>query len=282
MAAPRSSAPRKPRTPAHAVEAVPGTEAWTRLMDSVQPQLRALHRMEVAAAVAQGVTHEFNNLLMAIRGNVALLQMTESLDLTVTHRLDQIEAAAARATDLTRQFQGLVRSAEAKPALTSFAEALREAVALAGLVVRRRVTFQVQESGGPLPVLMDRAQAVQTVFALCLNAAESMPEGGTVTVATEAGAFAGGRSGVPAAPADRAHLRCRIRDAGPGLPPETQAKVFSPFFTTKPAGRGTGLGLAMARAAVEANEGWLELEAPEGGGTLVTLHLPLACSGLEP
>lgn len=282
MAAPRSSTPRKPRAPVPAPEAVPGTEAWNRLMDSVQPQLRALHRMEVAAAVAQGVTHEFNNLLMAIRGNVALLQMTESLDLTITHRLDQIEAAAARATELTRQFQGLVRPAEARPALTSFAEVVREAVALAGMVVRRRVTFRLQESGGPLPVLMDRAQAVQTVFALCLNAAESMSEGGEVTVSTEAEPGGGVRSATPPTEAARSYLCCRICDAGPGLPPETRAKVFSPLFTTKPAGRGTGLGLAMARAAVEANGGCLDLEVKEGSGTTVTFHLPLACSGLEP
>jgi signal transduction histidine kinase len=129
---------------------------------------------------------------------------------------------------------------------------------------------------------MDRAQAVQTVFALCLNAAEAMPEGGEVTVTTEPAALAHPRSAVPSTPLGRSYLRCRIRDAGPGLSQDTQAKVFSPLFTTKPAGRGTGLGLAMARAAVEANEGWLELAANEGGGTTITIHLPLACSGLEP
>lgn len=281
---PRRSSPtaRRPAGSTATEEPRPGSEAWTRLMAAVQPQLRALHRMEVATALAQGVTHEFNNLLMAIRGNVALLQMTDSLDLTVTHRLEQIEAAAARATDLTRQLQGLVRPAEGKPALTGFAEVVREAVGLAGLVARRKVTFQLQESGGPLPVLMDRALALRTVLALCLNAAEAMPEGGPVTVTTEAGPFAQPRDGSRGTSAGGYGLCCRIRDAGPGVSPEVRAKLFSPLYTTKDAPPGTGLGLAMAREAVEGNGGWLDLEASSGGGTTVSLHLPLACSGLQP
>ncbi|MFM1769373.1 MAG: hypothetical protein RJA22_1902 [Verrucomicrobiota bacterium] len=260
----------------------PGTQEWDRLLAPVQPQLRALHRMEVAATLAQGVTHEFNNLLLAIRGNVALLQMGEPLEPLVQRRLEQIEAAAARATELTRQFQALARPGSGKPALTSFAEVVREAVALAGLGTRRRVTFQLEEDGGPLPVLMDRSSAVRVLLALCLNAAEAMPEGGRVTLTTDTGSFAPGSGGRGGGAPGRTFVRCRIQDAGPGVDPEQQARFFSPFYTTKPAGRGTGLGLAMVRDAVEAEDGWLELASAPEAGTVVSVCLPMACTGLAP
>src|SRR4030095_3339965 len=164
----------------------PGTEEWARLLPPIRPQLRALHRTEVVAAVAGGVTHEFNNLLLAIRGYVGLLLMSETLDQASRLRLEQIETAAPRATDLNRRFQILGRSAEGRPALIDFNDAAREAAGLARLGWGRKATFTFHSRTGPLPVVLGFTPARRTLLFLSFNAAEAIPEGGTVTVTTEA------------------------------------------------------------------------------------------------
>jgi len=262
----------------------PASDAWPQLLADVLPQLRALHRMEVVATTAGGVTHEFNNLLLAIRGNVGLLLMSECLDPSARTRLEQIETAAERATELTRRFQILARAAEGRPALIDFSDAAREAVDLAALVARRKVLFRIDTGPGPFPVLMDPALAVRTLLALCFNAAEAMPDGGMVSVALDtpsASGLATEHSRQPR-PTVETMLRVCVRDTGEGLPADATAHVFAPFFTTKAAGRGTGLGLALVREAVESHGGWIECDSAPGHGATFTVFLPLARWTVKP
>jgi signal transduction histidine kinase len=231
--------------------------------------------------MAGGVSHEFNNLLLAIRGNAALLLMSEVLDPSTRTRLEQIESAAVRATELTRRFQTVTRSAEARPVLIDFKDAAREAVEWARLGSRRKITFALEAGPGPLPVLMDYTLATRTLLALCGNAAESMPDGGKVTVTLDTPPV----SAIPSHRTEAAGhtmLRCCIRDTGTGIAAESNPRLFSPFYTTKPGGRGTGLGLAMARETIESHEGWIELDSMPGSGTALTVFLPQACSQRAP
>ena len=252
-----------------------GGAAWAEVLARVRPQLRALHRMETVAALAGGVTHEFNNLLLAIRGNAGLLLMADSLDPSSRGRLELIESAATRATELARRFQSLTRSNDAKPALIDFQDATREAVDLASLIARRKVTFKLESTDGPLPVLIDFTLAVRTLLALCFNAAEAMPDGGVVTVTVD----------VTSSPTNSGRealsmVRCCVRDHGPGR--TTGPAEWATFLTVAPRGQGTVLGLAIARETVEAHGGRVELETGPGKGTAITLYLPQACSPAGP
>lgn len=255
----------------------PGSAEWTHLLESAKPQLRTLHRMECIANVAVGVTHEFNNLLLAIRGNAGLLLLNESLDPAARARVEQLEEAAGRATELTRRFQGLARGGEARPALIDLNDAVAEAVELARLVWRRKIQFTLEPAPRPLPVLLDFAEAIRTVLALCGNAAEAMPDGGTVVIVTDA---------APPTPAQAPRLRqaagvmlahVSVRDEGAGISPGTTPRLGSPLFTTKPDGRGTGLGLANVHETAQTHGGLLDIDSGgPGTGATVSVHLPLA------
>ena len=154
------------------------------------------------------------------------------------------------------------RPVDAAP--TPLVELAREAPRLAALSLRGKgigLDEVVEPAAAGASVLADRKQIAQAVLNLLLNAAYVTPPGGRVRVRARAEA---GRRGIS------------IEDDGPGIPRELRERVLEPFFTTKPAGEGTGLGLALSRAIVAQHGGSLELEFPDRGGTVATLWLPPA------
>jgi signal transduction histidine kinase len=113
----------------------------------------------------------------------------------------------------------------------------------------------------PVEVEMDRDHLAQLIVNISLNAAQAMPEGGSLTVEVER-------------QDDQAVIR--LSDTGPGIPPDIQSRIFDPFFTTKTAGQGTGLGLAICHRIVESMKGTFHLESNVDSGTTFTIIFPLA------
>jgi CheY-like chemotaxis protein len=229
--------------------------------------------MEALGRLAGGVAHDFNNILMVINGlSETVLALLEP-DSPVREDLEEILAAGRRAATLTSQLLAFSRKRVLMP--TTFD--LQDVVTAMQPMLRRLLgpDIELVVDGSPEPkwIVADRGQIEQVLLNLSANARDAMPGGGTLTVAAaiEIRPQEVGREYV-AAP----EVVLRLTDTGLGMPPEVQARLFEPYFTTKPRGKGTGLGLPTVYAIVTESGGMIQVSSQPRAGTTFTIVLPLA------
>jgi CheY-like chemotaxis protein len=190
-----------------------------------------------------------------------------------------VEEAAQRGQSITRRPLAFSRREELRADRLdagALLVGLREVLA-ATLGAGIRVAVEAPE--GPLPVLADRGQLETVLLNLATNARDAMERGGRLTLVAEPMAVAPGEPGGLAA---GAYIRITVADTGAGMSAETLARAGEPFFTTKAAGKGTGLGLAMARSFAEGSGGRMTIESAPGCGTRIALWLPAMVAPAEP
>jgi PAS domain S-box-containing protein len=240
-------------------------------------QLRAAHaeRMQALGQLAGGIAHDFNNVLQAVTTASMMIERRAS-DAEGVRRLSRMAAdAAGRGSAITRRLLAFARRGDLR------AEALDAAVVLEGLheilahTLGTTITVNVEAEPDLPPLLADRGQLETVLVNLCTNARDAMPGGGTLTLSASLEAAAAGVVHAVGLAAGR-YIRLAVSDTGAGMGAATLARVTEPFFTTKPPGQGTGLGLAMARGFAEQSGGALRVESAPGEGTRVTLWLPQA------
>jgi signal transduction histidine kinase len=244
----------------------------TALYRTQRERLDRLHRAERLAAVGQlaaGVAHEIRNPLTAIRSTMQYL--LGGLDRgEPRHQLvEEILSEVDRINGTVGGLLSLSRSGEIHKAEIDLLEPLAGAVQLvgaraAGQGVEVRSALGAPGSGR-LPVFADAGQLKQVFLNLLINALQSMPQGGRLSV---------GMAPRPARGHDASSwAEVRIEDTGPGIPPDQLRKVFDPFYTTK--SDGTGLGLAICHGIIEQHDGEIQLESEMGTGTTASIRLPL-------
>jgi len=235
--------------------------------------LAQAHKMEAVGKLASGVSHEFNNLLTAILGYSTLARQGVEPGSSAARSLDQVDAVAKHAAGITRSLLTLSRASPALKQQVPLRPVIDEAVDLVRSVVPRTIAIEATtELPEGASALVDAAQLKQAVLNLAMNARDVMPAGGTLSISTT---FAPRQS--PGLPHGAAVIR--VSDTGPGIPPDVRARLFTPFFTTKPAGKGTGLGLALTRSIVEDHGGTIEVESRAGQGATFTISLPCTAPG---
>jgi two-component system sensor kinase len=242
-------------------------EETLRLLREVQGQLMQTTKMAAVGNLVAGLSHEINGPLGIILGYATSRLRKTAPDDPVRPALAAIERQAARCADLVGTFLDFARQRPAAREEVAIDELVRQVVALASLKTRTRdvaVELAVPSPGG-CRVRVARTQIESALLNLVDNAIDASPDGSAVRVEAILD------DGPP-----RRGVEVRVRDGGPGLPPEVLARVFDPFFTTKPQGQGTGLGLPLARQFVEDNGGRLAIDSRPGEGTTVRLWLP-AC-----
>jgi len=221
-------------------------------------------KLEAVGRLASGVAHDFGHLLSLVLGHARRGQRSRD-PAEMLAALQGAESAARRASALTRQLLDFSRYDAARLEVFDAGRALAEMEPMLRQLFRPGVELAL-ELAVPVPgcVRLDRAQLELIVLNLASNADQAMPGGGRFRLALrlEADGTPGGQVVVEAA------------DTGCGMDPETLARCFEPFFTTRPAGQGTGLGLAVARSLVEAAGGHLEAESAPGRGSAFRLRLP--------
>lgn len=237
----------------------------------MEEELLKASKLESISTLAGGIAHDFNNILTIILGNISLARYyadDNDKDAAI-RRLKDIEKASLQAKSLIQQLQTFSRSGAPLKESTSLEGLVREAtvLALSGSKVRCEFFFD----RGLLPVEIDRAQFMQVVNNIIINAIQAMPRGGTLFVRGENG-FAGGKNGEGAL-ADRADcVKISFEDQGVGIPREHIPLIFDPFFTTKR--NGSGLGLATVHSIVKKHNGQIHVESREGAGTTFHITLP--------
>jgi two-component system cell cycle sensor histidine kinase/response regulator CckA len=230
----------------------------------LEEQLRQAQKMDALGQFAGGIAHDFNNLLTGIGGYAELASSTSERGTVVSRCLDGIKAAADEAASLTARLLAFSRRNVPERRLLDLNAIVREAASVLERLVRAdvRVTLALTE---PLPaVAADLAQLKQVVLNLALNARDAMPGGGALTIET-------GVSGE--------NVVLRVRDNGIGMDAATRSRALEPFFTTKPEGEGTGLGLSLVYSVVDGLDGRLSIESALGLGTIVEIAFP-ASAGL--
>jgi two-component system, cell cycle sensor histidine kinase and response regulator CckA len=239
----------------------------------LEAQLRQAQKMEAVGRLAGGIAHDFNNLLTAISGYSGLL--IETLDEGDPRRddADQIRVAAERATELTSQLLAFSRRGMVRPIAVDVHGVIREMQPMVERLLGEHIQLRVGLRADDPHVLTDRSQLEQVVLNLVLNARDAMPEGGRVTIETEAlEATAAWAQGLT--PATSVVLT--VSDTGTGIAEDVREHVFEPFFTTKGQAGGSGLGLATVYATIRQAGGRIRLQSAPGHGTTVRIVLPIS------
>jgi two-component system, cell cycle sensor histidine kinase and response regulator CckA len=218
-------------------------------------------KLESIGILAGGIAHDFNNILTAILGNISLAAYQMDEPEKVAQRLEEAESAASRAKDLTQQLLTFARGGEPVKKIIEVPGVLKEAVAFALHGSNVGCIFEIAD--GVWPLEADQGQFIQVIHNLVLNAVQSMPEGGTVTVGAhnESSREQGGD-----------FVEIFITDSGMGISEQHLEKIFDPYFTTKR--QGSGLGLASCYSIINKHGGTLKAESVVEQGSTFRIQLP--------
>ncbi|HET6574934.1 MAG TPA: PAS domain S-box protein [Fimbriiglobus sp.] len=245
----------------------------------LEEQLRHVQKMEAIGQMAGGIAHDFNNLLTGVIGNLALVALPPgdaNADL-----IGAAERAANRAAELTRKLLGYARKNQLVVAPVRVGDFVREVVDILGRTFDPRIRI-VTDLATPDLVLADAALVNQAILNLCLNARDAMPDGGTLTIRAATAQLSEEEAANRADARPGTFVRLTVSDTGNGMTPEVRARIFEPFYTTKPVGQGTGLGLPMVHGIVQQHSGWVECETAPGRGTRFDLYLPRSTAATVP
>lgn len=239
---------------------------------ALDEKLRRSQRLEAIGQLAGGIAHDFNNLLMVIRSSseLAVRRLGTSMP-QVRDKLAEIDGAADRATDLIRQLLAFGRRQELHPQPVRVDAMVLDLQSMLARLIGDNVRLRVAVGPEPVWAMVDPALLEQVIVNLVVNARDAMPRGGDVAITARAVATAadGGSSGGGGGWAELS-----VSDSGTGIPAEIRSRIFEPYFTTKEAGQGTGLGLATVYGIVEQSGGVIEVDSAVGGGTTFTVRLP--------
>ena len=246
---------------------------------ALDDRLREMMRMETLGTMAGGIAHDYNNMLGAILGFAAVLVDTIPGHAPFHEDAQSILGIARQAPSLPRQLMSIGRSEQPRGPV-ALNRLVQDTVRLLRRTIPESIQIRLELAPDLLPLNGSTGQLEQCLLNLCLNARDSMPEGGTLTIATanvvvsEAEARAR-----PEASAGR-HIRLTVQDTGCGIEPALLQRVFEPFFTTKP--EGTGLGLPMVRRTVHGHLGHLLVDSTPGQGTTIDIFLPVGAPDSVP
>ena len=240
--------------------------------------LRHAQKMEALGQLTGGAAHDFNNLLEIILSNTELLAQRheDSKDL-----VSGIERAGRSAKDLTQRLLAFSRRQPLHPQIFNLGDLVDSTETLLRRTLGPMVTIERRAQAGLWLVRADPGQVENALVNLAINARDAMPSGGQLVIETK-NAVAGKESSLDFPDLGEGDfVVLAVRDTGLGMNKEVLARAVEPFFTTKPPGEGTGLGLSMVYGFALQSGGHLSLESQEGDGTTVKLYLPRAADREE-
>jgi PAS domain S-box-containing protein len=246
-------------------------------------QQRAAHaeRMQALGQIAGGIAHDFNNVLQAVGGGAALIERRPNDPERVLRNARMIADAAKRGAAITSRLLAFARRGDLRAEPVDTAALLTDMAEVLSHTLGGSVQCEVFVPSRLPPLFADRGQLETVLVNLATNARDAMPSGGTLTLAADAETVPPGTPH-PAGLPPGAYVRIVITDTGLGMDRSVLSRVTEPFFTTKEPGKGTGLGLAMAKGFAEQSGGSLSIESILGQGTSISLWLPQSAGTLRP
>ena len=236
--------------------------------------VRQSQKLEAIGRLSGGLAHDFNNLLCVISGHSELLAEQFETNTAAARSIAQIRKATDSAASLTRQLLAFSRRQVIHPQVVDLNSIVAETERLLGRLVDENIEFYTSLGAMVGRVRVDPVQIEQVILNLVLNARDSMPQGGKLSIGTNnvdmEDAHQSRHSLIPAGQ----YVLLSITDTGIGMNEETQGRIFEPFYTTKEFGKGTGLGLATVYGIVKQSGGYIWVYSEEGRGTTFKIYLP--------
>jgi two-component system cell cycle sensor histidine kinase/response regulator CckA len=238
-------------------------------------QLQQAQKLEAIGQLAGGIAHDFNNILTAILGYSELIADQIGPDKPIGRDLEEIAAAARRAATLTKKLLAFSRSHHTKPGALSLHQSIAELDPMLRRLVPENISMCLDLTATADTIWAEVTQVEQILLNLAVNARDAMPGGGALTIGTRnathddvAGRVAERRARLTP------YVVLSVADTGVGIPPEVRSRIFEPFYTTKPQGQGTGLGLAAVADIVARLGGDIRVESSPGAGATFEIVLP--------
>jgi PAS domain S-box-containing protein len=243
----------------------------------LQEQLFQSQKMESIGMLAGGLAHDFNNVISAIIGHVELLGDNDTLDAAARKHLTIIESSSRRAGQMIAKLLKFARKGKIEVQPIGLNAVVRDTTELISKTLsHKNVTVELKLDDTVPQLMGDANQMEQVVMNLMVNAADAMPAGGSVTIATVARTFGHEAAYIHPLLAPGSYVILSVTDSGAGISDDVRDKIFDPFFTTKDKGKGTGLGLAMVYSIVKEHKGAVTVDSQLGKWTTFRVYIPAA------
>lgn len=238
---------------------------------ALREQLTQAQRLESIGQLAGGVAHDFNNMLQVVLATTELASKKADGNSALLEDLEEIRRTASKSVDLTRQLLAFARKQVIAPRILDLNNAVESILKILRRLIGESIALTWHPGHDLHPVCMDPAQVDQMLTNLCVNARDAIQGQGRITISTAAARFDG--VGVKELKPGL-YVKLCVEDNGSGMTDETLDHIFEPFYTTKPLGQGTGLGLATVYGIVKQNGGIIEVDSEPGRGSSFTVYLP--------
>jgi PAS domain S-box-containing protein len=247
----------------------------TAALLAAEDQLRQAQKMEAVGQLTGGIAHDFNNLLAGISGSLELLdrRLDQGRLTELPKYIAMAQGAARRASSLTQRLLAFSRRQTLDAKAVDVNRLVNDMLDLIQRSAGPAITLQVAAASALWTTFIDPSQLENTLLNLCINARDAMPDGGTLGITTENRRI-DGSAAKRLDLTDGDYIALAVTDSGHGMSPETLNHVFEPFYTTKPLGQGTGLGLSMTYGFVRQSKGQVEITSELGHGTTICIYLP--------
>jgi signal transduction histidine kinase len=244
--------------------------------ERLEIQLRQSQKMEAMGTLAGGIAHDFNNILGAILGYGELAQKAAAEGSVVRRYLDNVMHAGGRAKALVERILAFSRSGMGERGPINVQAVIEEALELLAASLPPGVSLTKRLETGDAAIVGDATQLHQVAMNLCTNALQAMKNGGVLEVLLDRADVAQSRRLSHGNLAPGTYVQLCVSDTGSGIPPDVLDRMFDPFFTTRGAAEGTGLGLSLVHGIVADLGGAIDVRTSVGRGTTFTIWLPTA------
>ncbi|HQT91657.1 MAG TPA: PAS domain S-box protein, partial [Candidatus Kryptobacter bacterium] len=246
---------------------------------ALEQQYRRTQRMDILGTLASGMAHDLNNVLTPIALAIEMLQRKHGSDEKTARLLSTLESTVKRGSEVVKQILALSRDAESHLQRLDPVNVIEDVRRMIEGTFPKNISNAMTVEKGTGLLLGDRMQIYQILANLCINARDTMRDGGKLSLsarnATVDEQYAGMTRGAKAGK----FILFEVRDTGTGIMKEDIEKLFDPFLTISESGRGAGLGLAIAHGLVESHGGFIEIESEVYKGTTFKVYLPAAAPG---
>ncbi len=241
-----------------------------------EEQMQKAQKMEAVGQLAGGVAHDFNNILQSIMGFSDLLSFSLGESDTESHEcVEGIQKAAQHAADLTRQLLAFSRKQHVRFSTVNLNDVILKILKLLNSVIGENIRVSTDLQPELQLINADDGQLERALLNMALNARDAMPQGGKLDLYTENITLTEQEASLlPYAQAGK-YVSLTISDTGTGISHDVIDHIFEPFFSTKPTGKGSGLGLAASYGIIRKHEGWIDVTSQPGEGAAFKIYLPV-------
>lgn len=240
----------------------------------LEAQIVEAQKMEVVGQLAAGVAHDFNNILAVIMGYSDITLHEAGISDNVRRHVGEIRLAAERAAGLTGQLLVFSRKQKAQPVVLDLNAVIHDMEKMLGRLIDENIELKILPGTSIGRVMADAGRVGQVLMNLAVNARDAMPNGGKLIITTANVTWGEEEAHAQPGTTPGDYVLLSFSDTGMGMSDEVKARMFEPLFTTKPSGKGTGLGLATCHTIVHQSKGHIAVTSELGKGTTFNIYYP--------